>query len=139
MGRRKRNILNDLVVMPWWCSPLAAIIAYVVDLQLILSHSPAHPGGSRDTPWLPPCPTRDLPRVDHSAAQVTASDANREPLQAVKQGRGIQGFLESWISGFLGREGSVWTVGSEVQGQLFSMAGLQAFTRRGAAVTTFRT
>jgi hypothetical protein len=103
MGRRKRNILNDLVVMPWWCSPLAAIIAYVVDLQLILSHSPAHPGGSRDTPWLPPCPTRDLPRVDHSAAQVTASDANREPLQAVRRVRGFRGF---WISGFLGLENS---------------------------------
>jgi hypothetical protein len=70
---------------------------------------------------------------------VTDSDADRERMEAVKQGRGIQGFLESWISGFLGREGSVWTVGSEVQGQLFSMAGLQAFTRRGAAVTTFRT
>jgi hypothetical protein len=43
-----------------------------------------------------------------------------------------QGFLGSWIFGSLGREGSVWTAGSEVQGQLFSIADVQAFTRRGA-------
>lgn len=29
MGRRKTSILDDLMVLPWWCSPLAALLAYV--------------------------------------------------------------------------------------------------------------
>ena len=29
MGRRKTIFLNDLMVMPWWCSPLVALFAYV--------------------------------------------------------------------------------------------------------------
>ena len=29
MGRRKKGILDDLMVMPWWCSPIAALLAYV--------------------------------------------------------------------------------------------------------------
>ena len=29
MGRRKRGILDDLMVLPWWCSPVAAVVAYV--------------------------------------------------------------------------------------------------------------
>lgn len=29
MGRRKRSILDDLVVLPWWCSPVASAFAYL--------------------------------------------------------------------------------------------------------------
>lgn len=29
VGRRKRTVLDDLMVLPWWYSPLAAIIAYI--------------------------------------------------------------------------------------------------------------
>ena len=29
MGRRKTSILDDLMVLPWWCSPLLALLAYL--------------------------------------------------------------------------------------------------------------
>lgn len=29
MGRRRTTILDDLMVLPWWCSPIAALVAYV--------------------------------------------------------------------------------------------------------------
>lgn len=29
MGRRKTTILDDLMVLPWWCSPVAAAVAYI--------------------------------------------------------------------------------------------------------------
>jgi restriction system protein len=29
MGRGKKGILDDLMVMPWWCSPIAAVVAFV--------------------------------------------------------------------------------------------------------------
>jgi restriction system protein len=45
MGRRKKTILDDLMVLPWWCSPLAALVAYVgigyVLPRLVSPQSPA--------------------------------------------------------------------------------------------------
>jgi restriction system protein len=29
VGKRKRTILDDLMVLPWWCSPIAALVAYL--------------------------------------------------------------------------------------------------------------
>ena len=40
------------------------------------------------------------------SGQVTDSDAGRGRMEAVKQGRGIQGLLGNWISSILGPEGS---------------------------------
>jgi hypothetical protein len=57
-------------------------------------------------------------------------------------GQGDQGFLESWISGFLGS----WDVRAQCgrraprfKVSYFSIADVQAFNRRGAADTSFAT
>jgi hypothetical protein len=71
------------------------------DLQLRLSHSPADPGASLDTPWLPQCPARNFPRGGQSGAQVTDSDASRERMEAVSRGgdSGVSGKLDFWFLG----------------------------------------
>jgi hypothetical protein len=69
----------------------------------------------------PRSPARGFLRGD-----LRNSDADRERMEAVKQGRGIQGFLGTWISGFLGSRTrfGLWSSGDECQ--FFNFARLLA-------------
>lgn len=58
MGRRKRTILNDLMVLPWWWSPIAALLAYVgigyVLPAILPQHHPAFAAFNTVLPKLAP-------------------------------------------------------------------------------------
>jgi restriction system protein len=58
MGRRKKTILDDLMVMPWWCSPALALVAFVgigyVLPAVVPQHHPAFAAFNAVMPKLAP-------------------------------------------------------------------------------------